>query len=290
MRGRRIIRTGVALIISAYLVLYLGSSLIGATENSQPPYYISDVPIQLVVDGMSRTNSERAVQSSWSFYVTREAEQGETLFYGLSTLEDREGNTFPREYILVQTPYDSAWQGFSSMGDRVPFLDGKERTAEIKIGVFCGARGRAGRYTGHFFSSEGAPIPIEVEVKPYTMVLIEPRVIHFDAQGGPGTYQADESVTVMIHANHGNWDLTMRTEGLFYQAQDNEGEDRIFSEIWIQTDGSDEAVCLGDGLRIIGSTYGWGISQTFTFWTTFGWEHPAGLYEGVISVDMLLDN
>lgn len=214
-------------------------------------------------------------------HLVRDAESLEPLNYGLSSLVDDQGNEFPRELVVVRTPYDSAWQTWDFAYSQNQLLASTNEFAEIELGVQYTFPVRAGTYRGRLYSKHGDDIPLTIVVGRCTEVNVEPREVSLDVSSGPGLYKVTDSIKVTVCANHGDWVLKLTSAGLFYQDDQNLMVEPI--ELFVV---QDQLVALNDMPPVLGTMFGSGAELDLTIQAKVGWEHPAGSYQGKIRIDV----
>lgn len=263
------------------LILLFTMSGIGFAEESL--YVVEDKPISWILDGLPSDSDHMEIRT---IQLARSVESSVALDFELSDLIDEQGNIFPREMVMIQTPYDSAWETWDSPFSQKRMLTSADHSAETTIGVKYSTPIRAGNYTGWLYSKHGDDIPLQITVPPYTEITVYPQEVSIDLNGGPGLYKAEESVTVEIRANHGAWNVNLSSAGLFYQ-DDQKDDWKEFIEsiqLFIEIEQDKPLVSLKDNVLIRGAEYGSSPTISFRVHARSGWEHPAGNYQGTIDV------
>ena len=225
--------------------------------------------------------------------LKRGSDSGEPLYFQLSDLEDGAGNKFPRELIVVRTPYDSAEQRWDRSFSSKRLLAAKDEYVELEIGVYYHELVPAGNYIGKLYTDDGSSIPLEITVDCFTKVGIDPPEIKLEIDSGPGVYISDESVTVTVLANHEKWVMTLFSDGLFYEDEEEALRRSIFARsreleiepltVFIVRD--NKVIPLSSPLEVRADDCAGGHFN-FKIQTEVGWEHKAGKYVGVIQVDL----
>lgn len=268
----------------ALMIVSLAFSSLAAAEE-QSHYFVEEEMIRLVLDGFPDDHRQEFVD----FRLVRTAESTGPLDFSLSDLVDGEGRLFPRQMVMIKTPYDSKLQKTGLSFNQIRFLAGGDEYAELKMAVLYNEEIRAGTYRGKLHSPQGKDIPVEIIVNRYTEIRVEPREISLQIPG-PGLYQAKEPIEVTVWANHGDWVINLTCSGLFYQ------EDAEVEAGWLDAKPArpslqlsvvgEERQILSEMAPVLGSEYGWGTTFNLKVQTKAGWEHRAGDYAGVIKIDV----
>lgn len=269
--------------------------LLGEACPAQETYSVEHTPLQVVLSGEpSPTRPAEYVQ----FRLRRNEGEGQSLYFSLSDLEDSSGNKFPRELIVLKTPYDSRELRWAFRNEQQLLLHAEDDYIDLELGVYYHELVPAGTYRGSLYSEFGGKISLEIEVAPFTNVAVYPSLVTVAANEGPGIYKASEPVQVRMWANHSDWLVEISSGGLFYQSQrERDEEDR---QLVHPSDVKIDPVPLlfsnqvapeerHQSLSFRGSEYGSGAILEFEIWAQIGWEHPAGHYSGVVTVDVEIE-
>lgn len=226
--------------------------------------------------------------------VQRKHEANLPLDVTLSPLIDEYGNEFPRELVVIKTPYDSAEQSWSGTVSSKRLLAASDDYVDLEIGVYYHAAVPAGIYRGELFAEYAESVPIEIIVGRYTYVIVDPPEIKLEVSSGPGTYTAEDLVQVEVVANHPEWVLRLSSAGLFYLDEEQSGRNSVLDrlkepvvdplELFIIHE--NQQVSLYEAPLLSGIDYEWSSIFEFKIQTEVGWEHKAGKYAGVIQVDV----
>lgn len=267
------------------------ASLFGQS-SIQAAVRVEDGPLAVELDG--EPSCSRPAEYV-GFRLHREGDAGQPLYFSLSEMVDELGNTFPRDLIVLRTPYDSDELRWESVFAEHLLLGAEDGYVDLNLGVHYTELIPAGTYEGQLHSGTGEVVPLRIVVGPFTKVVVDPPLVTIDANAGPGIYKANQSVQVTVQANHNNWILRLSSEGLFFQDENravkrhlNEPEETVrpvpllFAEPY--SEGGQSEI-----LQIGGSDYPSGAILEFEIHAHVGWEHRAGQYMGVVKVDVFIE-
>lgn len=256
--------------------------------TSAPSARASGEPICWVLEGIP--GSSRPVDYV-EFQLVRSTEDAEPLMFTLSELVDDRGNEFPRNLLLIHTPYDSASQTWNSETSQTKLMASEHDYASLTIGLHYREKVPAGIYRGSLYSEQGVHIPIEIVVNRYTTAFVDKNEIVMEIPS-PGVWVSDP-VIVKVGANHGNWTVHLFSTGLFPQVENTSflsslGEPQAEPlELMALVDG--KAFPLSEGYRLSGSGSGGDSDLCFKIQTETGLGHKAGYYAGIIQIDVEVD-
>ncbi|NLL48356.1 MAG: hypothetical protein GX249_07210 [Firmicutes bacterium] len=248
-------------------------------------YQVEGEQVHLEVERSASLGTEK-VGSTAMFTLTRSTDDDTALYYSLSELLNESGDVFPRDMLVVKTPYDPDWQAFTStyglwnsFDDQICLLDAREDSSDICLGLKGEVDAWAGTYQGRLYSDEGPDIFIELVVPTYTIATLSPDTIHVVLDHGPDWYELGP-FDIWVGANHKNWIATLYSEGLIYQGDKYSNVPPL--ELYLPG----EDVPLSEGYVITGN--GEHVEHFFTIEmvTEAGWQHPAGDYRGTLFVEV----
>ena len=254
---------------------------VNAEDTGETLYAVEGNALRWVLDGFPDDSRSTEVIS---IRLVRKTEGIDPLDFGLSPLVDDQGNEFPRELVVVRTPYDSAWQTWDFTYAQNRLLASKDGFAEVELGIHYRFPVRAGTYRGRLFSKHGDDIPLTIVVGHYTEVSATPQEVALVVSSGPGLYEVKNPVKVAICANHGDWVLKLTSTGLLYQ----DDQDLLVEPIELFVV-QEQLVALNDMPLVFGTSFGWGAELDLIIQAKVGWEHPAGSYQGKILIDVFVN-
>lgn len=264
-------------------VLLLCLMLLGTAVQAEYLYQ-ADLPVVRLELAMKPTGSDPVDEVEIYFKRTENvSQQSSSVSYYLTELISPNGHTISPSNFRVQIDGDLNPR---KMGNGAMFtLSGTEQF--VKLQLLPGAWGPAGVYTGWLVpvNGTGPSIEIIVEIAPYQALGVESgsKVI-INADSGPAVYHnRDQSLRLVVDANHPNWKLSVSTPGL----KDDGNSDQEFmikpDQISISVKGDAGQILRksGSSFTIEGSGYS---SEIFELEVAveLGWEHRAGVYTGVI--------
>jgi hypothetical protein len=271
------------------LVLLVSTFTGSVLGREQPLYVVGGDDIQIYVEGFAIVEPPNDPETAPMFTLTRTAEDDTPIYFSLSSLED-DGNAFPREMVVVKNAQDSEWQAFASSeghwnsyDSEICLLPSGQSHSEVFVALRGEVGVRAGTYEGMISSPHGPSVPIQITVGRHTMVSGNPQDMYIAVGQGPGWYDADP-LQLVVAANHGDWVVTISSEGLFYQ--DDQYQDVLPMMLYIK---SDERVPLTEPYQINGHIYNWGVVMEIELQTEATWKHPAGDYQGTVFFDVHLN-
>ena len=262
------------------MLLVFSTHLVSAgTPNAL--YRVESDHLQLIA---AETWVETEILNLGVLRIVRTEESVIPLDFRLGTIVSAEGVEFPRERIMVRTPYDSAWLNWRSPFDQVRFLAATDQFAELELRIQAGPLLQAGLYRGVLTSEHGEPVHFEILVPQFTEIHVEPNELNMAIPGAPGFHLVPETIQVTVRANHNRWVLSLQSAGLF-SVDHSEAEplELLFQE---ETD----FVSLGQGLTLYGKNYGWGTILDFTVGVEVSLQNPAGNYVGMIQAAIYLED
>jgi hypothetical protein len=265
------------------IFLVAAALLVGGSSSAHGSYKVEGGHLTLVLSG--QPSEHRHVK----FHLVREGTTNEHIYFSLSDVKDNQGNQFPRDLIRLSTDYDSEELSWDNEYSKHCLLQGGDSDVELELGVYYAKAIPAGTYTGYLYSGVGDDIPLEIVVKAFTDIVVNPEWVAIEALSGPGSYKAKEPVEVIVTANHTNWVVTISSQGLIFQ--DSQKEDWQSSEqqiipVPISFVDPHEENIRRESLQFMGGDYGGDGVIQFEIEAQIGWEHPAGTYVGVVSVDV----
>ncbi|HPT84255.1 MAG TPA: hypothetical protein PLM25_10210 [Limnochordia bacterium] len=278
-------RCGLWLLLAGSLLVLAGNVM----ASCQLGIEVDGGPVSFTVRGFTDLDGPgEQVPTHWLTF-TRTAEDDDTVLY-YSLIDLTEG--FPRDMVVVQTPYDSDWQAFTEGSDRwrwssdaqICFLAAGDKQSHVQIGLRGNVKLRAGTYSGTLSASHGPDIPVEITVLPYTLVTTSPQEIQLTLEQGPGWYTIPP-LEIQVEANHGDWVLAIASDGLHYQGDKYENVPPLELYLVKPVDEPEKLVPLSEGPQeITRSVYGWGTTLSIDLQTESTWKHPAGVYKGTVFV------
>lgn len=200
----------------------------------------------------------------------------------------------PAEYIEVSTPYSG---GFQPLNRPVLFLKAdEERPVQVKFRIRREAWQHAGKFTGYLSSDSPLAKAIEliVEVKEYTALVMdsgsgESSTVVINADRGPGTYKAEQKISVRAITNTGGSNLVVSSTGLRFISNEDKTKtgwdaDSVPtiepSAISLKKSGEKQKYNLANQLVFHCPN---GVTEyTFEVEVTTELKHIAGLYKGNI--------
>lgn len=265
------------LVFAAFILIFVFAGRVAA-EGSL--YSVEGDAIQWELEGFP--DESRPIEMR-TIHLVRTTETTNPLDFSLSPLVDEQGNEFPRDMLVIQTPYDSAKQMYNSRYAQKRMLASVDTHAEIQVGLQYNSEVLAGTYRGRLHSEHGDDIPIVIIVGRCTKVTVEPRELYINACEGPKVYTAEKSVIVTVRTNHRDWVVDLSSPGLFYEGDLTSTLEPLELFV-IEEEG--KPISLNELSPLRGAHHGRCAVFTFKIQIETGWEHPAGSYAGFIYVDV----
>ncbi len=269
------------------MAILLFFAFTGVCASGNTLYSVTGDSLRWVLDGFP--GDFRPVELL-EFRVERNSEGTESFDFSLSDLVNEDGHKFPRDLIVVQTPYDSARKSLNSVYSKELLLAPGDDYADIKIGLHYRDEVWAGTYTGYLHSGQGDKIPVEIVVNRYTAVNVAPSLITMDIPQ-PGTWEAPERVVVTVGANHGDWVVRLSSKGLFYVDDKKNvigsslAEPQV-GQLELMVVVGEETFVLSEIPIDFGTTYRSDGLFSFKIKTETDLGHKAGTYRGIVQVDV----
>lgn len=282
------LRSASCLLFFAMLLLFSSAMCVSASENVS--YSVEGDSVCWVLDGSPSVS--RPINFV-EIRLLRDAESAHSVSFSLSELVDDQGNEFPRDLLVVETPYDSDLQTWGSIHSERMLLASEDAYADIRIGLHYKSDVRAGTYRGYLYSGQGDRIPIEITVNRYTFVAAEPQKIALDIPS-PGTW-ITEPIHVKVGANHEDWVVSLSSAGLFLEEDTKTSfrsplEEPQGQPLELMAVIDDEVFPLIEIRQFCGSEYVSGGVFSFKIQTETGLQHKAGHYTGLIQVDVRIND
>ena len=168
----KFIRCGLWLLLAAGTLVLAGNVM----AEEQLDVVVDGGPVSFTVRGFADLQESVEQMPIHWLTLTRTAEDdGTALYYSLTDLSEG----FPRDMVVVKTPYDSNWQAFAEGSDRwrwssdaqICLLAAGDRQSQVQIALRGDVTLRAGTYSAVLSASNGPDIPIEITVLPYTVEM-----------------------------------------------------------------------------------------------------------------------
>lgn len=273
-----------------FVLIFTFVLALGPAALADSPFIIEGGPLHWVLDGSPHSGRSAEYKE---LQIIRVGEEDIPLEFTLSDLEDDSGNKFPRELVVLDSPYYFAEQTWPSRYTQHSVLDRDHQQGTVRVGVSYGEMVRAGTYRGYLYPTMGEPIAVSIEVPRFTDVFIYPRELTIEADAGPNMYEANETVEIVVTANNSDWKVSLHSEGLFYQVPEKD-RPKLWQEVskanvkpvplfFCRVDETEHVV---PELQLLGVEYGGGTVVKFKVLAETDWEHPAGTYKGVIQVNV----
>ncbi|NLY52535.1 MAG: hypothetical protein GX063_06450 [Firmicutes bacterium] len=237
--GRLVLRArGIWLVFTLVLLAALG----GIAEGSGV-VKASKQTINIEIDAKPADEyvySEESLTLAWERVNLEEEAQGTNLdeakasragdtkyiYYEVSDLKCGELE-IPADYIEAWTPYSG---GYQPLNKPVPFLKAdEEKPAEIKFRIRREAWKHAGQFRGYLTSTsplaKHGVIGFNVDVKECISLVVDTgsgqgSVVVVNADQGPGTYTAEQLITVKATTNTRGSTLTVSCDGLKFESSE----------------------------------------------------------------------
>lgn len=281
----KFIRCGLWLLLAAGTLVLAGNVM----AEEQLDVVVDGGPVSFTVRGFADLQeSVEQMPIHWLTLTSTAEDDGTALYYSLTDLSEG----FPRDMVVVKTPYDSNWQAFAEGSDRwrwssdaqICLLAAGDRQSQVQIALRGDVTLRAGTYSAVLSASNGPDIPIEITVLPYTVVTSGTQEIQLSLDRGPGWY-AIPPLEIQVEANHGNWVVALASDGLHYQGDRYENVPPLELFLVKSVKEAEELVPLSEGPQEIArSVYGWGTTFSVNLQTESTWSHAAGTYKGTVFV------
>lgn len=282
----------IALVLLFSLVSCSGVVLAGQTvvKPGQIKFVLAsrpaeDIPADNPVEFRRQGNEKQDADIVENSFKNREP-----VYYYATELADSHGHIIPAEYLLAKTPYDSAYQ---PLINDILVLAQESNISTIQFKLAKEAWGPKGVYRGWLRSSLGRDrdIRVMVHIKAWTSIALDSEDVTITAANGPGTYSADNPVTITVYANHRDWNLTLSCpEPLEFTGEVN-GDPPVLEQenLFVAVEQPDaDYHQLSQPLNISGTSYGGGSSFDLYFKAKTEWKHSAGIYRG--KIDLLLSS